>query len=352
VEDDLDARWTDEQQQIRDIAEQVARDLGPESPEALPSTDDGSKAWEQLAEIGFLGMRIGAEADGSPASGVEVAIVAEQLGRFCVPLPFIGSAVCASELLEAAGAARDVRAALAGGRLRLAPVLDEGMQRWARPGEPGIAFESRGAAGGLLLDPETGRLSAVELGPPSEGQDLTRVLRRVGADALPVDVGDLGGAVTPERECRARSLVLSALAADQVGVMQASLDLAVAYTGEREQFGVKVGTFQALQHMAAEALVSVEGARGAASYAAWGVDALPAAAALRAAHTAKAYASEYGREVCETGIQMHGGIGMTWEAMPHVYLRRALMNRLTLGDETIHYARLAEAPGGDSEVSP
>jgi alkylation response protein AidB-like acyl-CoA dehydrogenase len=348
----LDARLSEEQQQIRGTAEQIASELGPESPEGLPARNDGQKPWMRLAELGFLGMRIPEEAGGSPLSGVEVALVAEQLGRFSVPLPFIGSAVCASELLRAAGAGREVLAALADGSLRLAPVLDSSMHRWARPGEAGIAFESRGAAAGLLLDADSGRLFAAELGSATESQDLTRELRRVDAGASNVDLGDLGGPIAPEARERALSLTLSTLAADMVGVMQAALDLAVTYTGEREQFGVKVGTFQALQHMAAEALVSLEAARGCSWHAAWSVDALPVGEALESAHTAKAYASEQAREVCETSIQMHGGIGMTWEAMPHVHLRRALLGRLTLGDERIHYARLADLWLGRREESP
>jgi alkylation response protein AidB-like acyl-CoA dehydrogenase len=156
-----------------------------------------------------------------------------------------------------------------------------------------------------------------------------------------VNVGDLGGPLSQEDLDRVLAATLAALAADLVGVMQAALDLAVGYTTQREQFDVKVGTFQALQHMAAEALVSTEAARGCAYYAAWAVDALPPARALEAAYTAKAYASEHAREVCEAAVQMHGGIGMTWEAMPHVYVRRALLGRLVLGDEHAQYQRLA-----------
>jgi alkylation response protein AidB-like acyl-CoA dehydrogenase len=107
-----------------------------------------------------------------------------------------------------------------------------------------------------------------------------------------------------------------------------------------------------LQHMAAEALVSVEAARGCALYAAWAVDALPVDQALESARIAKAYTSEHAREVCEAAIQMHGGIGMTWEAMPHVYLRRALLGRLTLGDEHVHYACLADGRFGKAKERP
>lgn len=345
----MDARLSDEQEQIRETAEQLARELGPDSPESLPERDEGQKSWRRLAELGFVGLRIPEEADGSLLSGVEVALVAEQLGRFSVPLPFIGSAVCASELLRVAGAGNEILRSLADGSLRLAPVLDASLRGFARRGEPGLAFESRGAAAGLVFDPDTARLTTVELGPITDSQDLTRELRRIDPDTAAIDVGDLGGAITPDAADRVLALTLSALAADLVGVMQAALDLAVAYTGEREQFGVKIGTFQALQHLAAEALVSLEAARGCAWHAAWSVDALPMREALESAHAAKAYASEQAREVCETGIQMHGGIGMTWEAMPHVHLRRALLGRLTLGDENIHYARLADLRLGRRE---
>jgi alkylation response protein AidB-like acyl-CoA dehydrogenase len=338
----VDARLTEEQEQIREAAEQLAPELGLKAPEMLPARDVGDKAWGRLADVGFLGVRMPETAGGLGLSGVEVALLAEQLGRFCVPLPFVGAAVWAGEWLRTANASRELLAAVADGSLRLAPVLDATLQRLASPGEAGIAFESRGAAAGLVLDPETGRLTAVELGPVIASQDLSRELRRVDAGAAEIDIGDLGGPLDPDSRDRAHALVLSALAADLVGVMQAALDLAVAYTCEREQFGVKVGSFQALQHLAAEALVSLEGARGCSAYAAWSVDVLPARDALAAASAAKAYASEHARDVCETSIQMHGGIGMTWEAMPHVYLRRALLGRLTLGDEHTHYARLAQ----------
>lgn len=347
----MDARLTELQQQVVETAEQIARDLAPESPDQMVSRSDDDGAWRKLAEAGLLGMRLPESAGGSAMSGVEVALVAEQLGRFCVPLPFIGSAVCASQLLRDAGAADDTLHALAQGELRLAPVLDVALREWASPERDGIAFEAD-AAGGLVVDPLGGRLSVLELGTLLDSQDLTRALRRVPAAAPTIDVGDLGGPVSFEARERVHALTLAALAADLVGVMRAALDRAVAYACEREQFGVKVATFQALQHMAAEALVSVEAARGAALYAAWAVDALPARAALDAARLAKAYAAVHARDVCETAIQMHGGIGMTWEAMPHVYLRRALLGRLVLGDEHHQHAHLADAWLGEVEEDP
>src|SRR5262245_29568404 len=337
----MDARLSEEQELIRETAQQLAARLGPPPPDQLPAKGDGAEEWRQLAEIGLLGMRIPESAGGTPASGVEAALVAEPLGAHLVALPFVGSAVAASELLAAAGAGRELLEGLARGRLRLAPVLDATLWRWARPGEPGIAWETRGAAAGLCLDPASGALRCVELGASLASQDLTRELRAVEAGARALDLGDLGRALSADARQRALALWLAALCADLVGAMQAALDAGVAHVRERRQFGVAVGSFQAVQHLAAEALVSVEGARGCAWYAAWAADALAPADALEAARVAKAFCSEHALAVCETAIQLHGGIGLTWEALPHVWLRRALLGRLTLGDESAQHDALA-----------
>jgi alkylation response protein AidB-like acyl-CoA dehydrogenase len=291
-------------------------------------------------------MRVPESAGGSPTPGVEVALVAEQLGRFLVPLPFLGSAVCASDLLCRARASDEVLAQLARGQLRLAPVLDRSLGRWCGPREPGIAWDAAGASAGLRLDANSGRLETVELGAPLESQDLTRRLHAVPADARRVDLGDLGVALDAIEQSRALAMVMSGLAADLVGVMQGALEHAVGYIKDREQFGVKVGSFQALQHMAAESLVSVEGARGCTWHGAWAAEALEPDEALLAARAAKAYTSERARDVCETAIQLHGGIGMTWESPCHVFLRRALLGRVCFGDERVQLRAISEIRHG------
>ena len=112
--------------------------------------------------------------------------------------------------------------------------------------------------------------------------------------------------------------------ADLVGVMHGAIDLATTYAKDRHQYGAAIGSFQAVQHLLADAFVAMEGSRSVALYAAWAVDALPPDEALCAAAIAKAYCSRAARTVCETSIQVHGGIGNTWDCMAHVYLRRAL----------------------------
>ena len=113
--------------------------------------------------------------------------------------------------------------------------------------------------------------------------------------------------------------------------MRGALDLATGYAAERKQYGRAVGSFQAVQHLLADALVAMEGARSTTLHAAWAVDALPPADALAAAALAKAWCARAARSVCETSIQVHGGIGNTWECLAHVHLRRALLSIDVLG---------------------
>lgn len=330
----MDASLTEEQQALRDSVARLAADLAPPSTAQLPPAGAGESEWAQLAEMGLLGMRIPESAGGMPVSGVEVVLAAEELGKRLVPLPFIGSAIIASSLLAAGGASAEVLESLASGQRRLAPVLDPTLARFASRGEAGVAWEARGAEAGLVIERDSGRLLAVR--PRADrlnGVDLTRELRVVEAAAEIIDIGDLGGALPPEAMERTLALALAAICGDLVGVMQAALDLSVAYVSTRVQFGVPVGTFQAVQHLAAEAQVSTEAARGLAWYAGWAVEELDAHAALLAARTAKAYCSEHAREVTETALQLHGGVAFTWEHMAHVLVRRALVGRQTLGDE-------------------
>jgi alkylation response protein AidB-like acyl-CoA dehydrogenase len=129
--------------------------------------------------------------------------------------------------------------------------------------------------------------------------------------------------------------------ADLLGIIEGALDTTTAYAREREQYGVPVGSFQAVQHLLAEARVLVEGAVSVAQYAAWAVDALAPEAAWEAGAVAKAYCARAARTVCETAIQVHGGIGNTWECFVHVHLRRSVLSSSLMGDEGHHLRALA-----------
>ena len=125
-----------------------------------------------------------------------------------------------------------------------------------------------------------------------------------------------------ETDDLARGLALTS--ADLVGVMTGAVQLAAAYAKDRRQYGTAIGSFQAVQHMLADAFTLTEGSRSIALHAAWAVGALPDDEAIAAAAAAKAYCSRAARDVCEIAIQVHGGIGNTWECMAHLFLRRAL----------------------------
>jgi alkylation response protein AidB-like acyl-CoA dehydrogenase len=208
-------------------------------------------------------------------------------------------------------------------------------------GDDAVALDARDATHALLVD-DGHRLAAVALEPTAlEPLDLTRTLVSVPADAATDDIGDLGGAIGEAPWSSAQALFLTTLAADLVGVMQGALDDAVAYVAERRQFGVPVGSFQAVQHLAADALVQLEGARSCCWYAAWAVDRVDAPAALLAAHVANAYASQAGLAVVEATVQMFAGIAITWEQASHLRLRRALFDRQIGGDEVVQYGEIA-----------
>jgi hypothetical protein len=250
--------------------------------------------------------------------------VLEELAARLSPVPLLGQAVMVPALLVAAGAEEAVTEAVAGGELRLALVLDRGLQTTELGPGGGLAFDARGARAGLVVDGSwpTMRLRAVGLGDPLPAADFTRELRP--ALARSADVGDLGGTLDPDLLQRAHALALVGLSADLLGVMRSALDVAVTYARDRVQFGVPVGW-------------------SATWYAAWAVDELTPDEAVLAARIAKAWCSRAGVEVCETAVQVLGGIGMTWEHLAHVHLRRALLDRTTLGDEREQHERIGHA---------
>ena len=144
-------------------------------------------------------------------------------------------------------------------------------------------------------------------------------------------VGDLGGEISRDALDRFHARALTLVSADLLGVMEAALETAVSYATERVQFGVPIGTRGGAQ-LASDQLVSLEGARSLTEYAAWAVDESDVDTALIAALAAKAYCSTACRTLCEAVIQIHGGMGITWDCMAHVYLRRALLDAVLLGD--------------------
>ena len=308
----MHATLGDTQEALRELAAAVAADLGATTIEALPPAGDADRAWAALNDSGLLSLR----ADG--AGTLELVVCAEELSATLSAAPFVGAAVARELWPDAPGrtvAALDgTLAADAWGATQVVAVVDGGLE--AGPAAP--------------------------VGPTADRSRVSARIDLAAATSL--------GPVDTERLERAELVAMLLLAADLVGVGRAALTDAVEHVKERRQFGVAVGTFQAVQHMAADAHVQLVGARNALWAAAWRLDHLgiEAAASVR---RAKALASEAGRGACETACQMFGGVGHTWEHLASVRLRRALVSRALLGDENEQWAALAgvapsRTPGG------
>jgi alkylation response protein AidB-like acyl-CoA dehydrogenase len=214
--------------------------------------------------------------------------------------------------------------------------------------------EQLGPVFALQTDGDGYRLARVRdggaIGGAGGGADLTRRVCTIGPDAAALPVAGQGRLLTRDDLAAWTALGLALTSADLVGLMRGVLDLTVAYAAERRQFGVPVGSFQAVQHLLADGLCLMEGSLSVALHAAWAVDDLDPEEAQAAGRVAKAYCARAARIVCETAIQVHGGIGNTWECMAHVYLRRALLSSQWFGSDGeqlrhLEHGRLGAADG-------
>lgn len=285
----MDVRLTNEQRQLRDAAAKLADELGPGSVLDLADEKRRDRLEDTVAATGFRDLR----SDG--ASGVEVALVAEEFGRGLVDVALLGP-VLADDLH---------------GR------SDRDTSRWTIAVE-GSAIDARGSD--RVLKWEGDRLLSGSVGAPLPGADLTRTVAEAVGPWEPY-----GGISDAHRE-RWQALALTITCADLVGTARGAQRLAVDYAKVRAQYGKPIGSYQAVAHLLAESEALIEGSVSVLWHAAWAVDELDPAEALRAALIAKIYAARATRTVCETAIQVHGGIGNTWECLAHVYLRRALVS--------------------------
>ena len=283
----MDVRLTAEQQQLRDAAAKLADDLGPGAVNDLADDERIARLDKQVRTTGWRSLR----SDG--ATGVEVAIVAEEFGRRLVDVPFLGP-VLADDL------ARHIDADARGATV----AVDDRV------------IDARGAQRALFLSGTT--VLATDLGDGRIGADLTRAQARMAGS--PVTVGE----VSTDIAAQWQALALVTTTADLVGIARGAHAIAVDYAKIREQYGKQIGSYQAIAHLLAESLALIEGSVSVLRHAAWAVDELTQAEAIRAAQVAKIYCSRATRTVCETAVQVHGGIGNTWECLVHVYLRRAL----------------------------
>ncbi len=357
--------FTDEQTDLAAILRRFLQDKSPSAEvRRLMQTEAGydPPTWAQLAgQLGLPGLVIPEKYGGSGAGPVELAVACEEMGRALLCAPFFATAVLAAGALLAAGdesAADEYLPPIAAGTTiaTLAGCEDDGawtterLATRARRSGDGYRLDGRksfvldGHVADLLLvvaQADGGpSLFAVDAGASGLARrrldtlDQTRKQAVLDLDAVPARlVGAEGGAAAVlDQTLR---LAVIALAAEQVGGAQRCLDMSVEYAKIRMQFGRPIGSFQAIKHMCADLLLEVESARSAAYYAAWaaqdGSDELPLVASL-----AKACCSEAYFRAAADNIQIHGGIGFTWEHDAHLYYRRAKSAEVMLGTPAEH----------------
>jgi alkylation response protein AidB-like acyl-CoA dehydrogenase len=362
--------FTAEQDELR---KSVRRFLEQKSPSAevrrLMETDEGydPAVWQQMAEqLGLQGMAVPEEYGGSGFGFVELVVVLEEMGRALLCAPYFSSVVLAVTALLESGddaAQKDLLPGIADGSTIATLAWVETPTRWdaqtvttratrtadgyTLDGTKTLVVDGHVASLLLVVAQADGgpSLFAVDAGAPGltrrrlESLDMTRKLALVELSGTPARLvaaeADAAGIV--ERTMR---LAAVALAAEQVGAAQKCLEMSVDYAKLRVQFGRPIGSFQAIKHKCADMLLEVESARSAAYYAAWAAaDASPELAVV--APLAKAYCSEAFATTAAETIQIHGGIGFTWEHDAHLYYRRAKSSEQFLGSPAEHRDELA-----------
>lgn len=358
--------FTEEQEELRRYARQWLDENAPlEAVRKIAETPEGFDAaqWSELGSLGWLGIAVGEAYGGSGFGFMELAVLAEEMGRTLYPSPFLSTVVLGTWLVERLGTddqkaeilpavvRGDHRLAVAAGR---AAVHDLVARRqgtdWVVSGRARLVLDGHtahtliveaAADDGTRLFLVDGDAGGLERNPLSV-MDLTRPQAEVTATdvvASPLGDGRAGDAVD-----HALDRAVAALAMEQVGGAQACLDMSVEYAKVRHQFGRPIGSFQAIKHMCADMLVGVESARSAAYHLASVIDHDPEEAAI-AAPVAKSFCSEAYEKAAGDTIQIHGGIGFTWEHDAHLYLKRAKSSALLFGDPRYHRAVLASRLG-------
>jgi alkylation response protein AidB-like acyl-CoA dehydrogenase len=364
---------TDEQQAIKSTAREfLAARYRSERIRELAESEHGFEQsdWEEMAELGWPGLALPEEWGGQGLGIVDLAVLFEEMGYALAPSPLLSTTVAGLALALCGSDDQRERflRPLAAGESRGAPALwDAGS-----PATPGsFTMEAKADGDGVVLDGEKvlvpdagsadffvvasadGKRHLVDSG--AEGVaivaeptiDLTRRLHTVRFEGVRVAAQDTMPAEGPDYHPVFFRLCV-AIAAESTGVAQRAMEMAVEYAKDRQQFGRPIGAYQAVSHRCAQMLLETENSRSAVYGAAWAADAEPDSLPL-AASMAKAYASDAGWRVPDASIQVHGGIGFTWEHDLHFFLKRGKANASTFGDARWHRERvadlvLAEAP--------
>jgi alkylation response protein AidB-like acyl-CoA dehydrogenase len=358
---------TDEQQAIKATAKDfLASRFKSERIREIAASADGTDpdGWRQMAELGWTGLAVPEQWGGQGLGIVDLAVLFEEMGYALAPSPLFSNTIVALALSLCGTDEQRERwlRPLASGEKRATPALWDG----GSPATPGsYTMEARAAGDGVVLDGEKvlvmdaagadlfmvatadGRRHLVESGAEGvsvseeESIDTTRRLSTVRLDGVRVVAEDTMPAAEADYYPVFFRLCV-ALAAESTGVAQRSLEMAVEYAKDRQQFGRPIGAYQAVSHRCAQMLLETENSRSAVYGAAWAADAEPDSLPL-AASMAKAYASDVGWRVPNASIQVHGGIGFTWEHDLHFFLKRGRANAAMFGDAKWHRERVADA---------
>jgi len=378
----MDFGFTNEQEALRKSAREFLADRSTTQlvrtlMEHKTGFDEG--LWKEMAALGWMGIAIPEDDGGLGLGMLELAILAEETGRVILPSPFYSSVGLAAPVVAAAAQGtlrKELLGGIASGESRATVALAEAEGRWDAPGiktkavREGDAYTLTGtkvfvpdahlaneivvvARTARAKDPREGiSLFAVPTSDPKvkikqlDTIDRTRRLSRVRFSGVTVGTDRMLGAEGegwPVLE-RALDRAATTLAAEATGLASKVLELSRDYAKERMQFDKPIGSFQAISHKVADMLLLTENARSNTYYAAWALDEGAPDAQLATA-TAKVAASEAARIVSQNGIQVHGGIGFTWEHDMHLYYRRAKWCELFLGDASVWREKIASLLG-------
>lgn len=351
---------TDDQRAIKRTANEfLAARYKLDTVRELAESDRGfsDEQWRELAELGWPGVIVPEEDGGLGLGAIELLVIQEELGYALAPSPLF-STVAAALLLVAAGTPEQRSkwlAPLAAGEKRGTVAVWDERSGWS-PDHSEVESSGGSLSATKVAVPEAGTADFVIVAGADGGHylvetgasgveitaekplDPTRKLFTVKLDGAPAEPLASGRG---DQVGHAYAAIVTALAAENVGVAQRAMEMAVEYAKDRKQFDRPIGSYQAVSHRCAQMLLEVEGARSLSLWAGWALDHDPQTGP-RAASMAKAYASDAGFRVTASALQVHGGIGFTWEHDLHFFLKRAKANGHAFGDARWHRDRVAE----------
>jgi alkylation response protein AidB-like acyl-CoA dehydrogenase len=348
---------SESQEILRDSARKFfAGECPMEEVRRLMETDTAydEKLWAKLADQGYTGIIFPEEFGGVALGKVELVLLMEEAGRALLPGPFFSTVALAGAVIDAIATPelkKKYLEPICEGKARSTAAFLESSASWnlsdlkisaagSKLNGEKLFVTDAAVADFILVVAKDGVyvVNAKAAGmtiTPMAGMDMTRKIYAIKFNDTPAEqIGD------PANLSKALDIATAALVGEMVGGMQHTLDITVEYAKMRKQFGKPIGMFQAVQHHCADMYLETESSRSAAYYAAWALEENTPEASV-AVSIAKVYASDAGRTVGNRGIQVHGGMGFTWENDVHLFYRRAKASETAFGDSTFHRERIA-----------